>query len=281
MYQELFSRRYKLSETPSGLISSSAPDSARIGLWNILYDFFTFNKTIRKPNFTKLYERVTRTLKLQRSMEALLDEIHAFQQIEIIIKECKWEQFYDICQIAATVIKEDYNDGYHPFLALLDSLFKDEYLGYELKKGKIEKTLPDFISIQVQESRYLLKEPEFKGADQHFEKAIKALSIRPNPDVENCVKDAIAALESVARVITSKNTALLDNIIRDLAKKGVIPKPLNQVIEKLYAYRGNEPGISHGAVDIPKVTVNEAEFILATSAAAIIYLVSKRDKLAQ
>jgi hypothetical protein len=278
MYQELFSRRYKLTETPSGLMSDSVPDSARIGFWNILYDFFTFDRP-HPLTFTKLYERVTRALKLQRNMRALMHESIAFEHLEMIVKQSELKQYYDICQITAQIIEEKSSSKYESFVNLLDSLFKDEYLGYELREGRIEKTLPDFLSIQVQESRYLLKEPEFKGADQHFEKAIKALSIRSNPDVENCVKDAVAALESVARVITSNNTALLDKIIRDLTKKGVIPKPLNQVIEKIYAYRGNEPGVSHGAVDIPNVTVNEAEFILATSAASIIYLVSKRDMI--
>lgn len=57
--------------------------------------------------------------------------------------------------------------------------------------------------------------------------------------------------------------------------KGTIPKPLDQVFQKIYAYRGNEPGVAHGLVGDSKVTIEEAEFVLAVTGAAIIYLVKK------
>ena len=132
---------------------------------------------------------------------------------------------------------------------------------------------------RVKEARYLLKEQEFKGADEHFEKAVRALNVRPNPDVENCVKDAVAAIESVGRIIVNDEKALLPDIIKDMTKKGIIPKPLDQAIQKVYEYRGSEPGVAHGAVQASKVTVDEAEFVLAMSAAMIIYLVKKRSKV--
>jgi hypothetical protein len=46
----------------------------------------------------------------------------------------------------------------------------------------------------------------------------------------------------------------------------------------VYAYRGSEPGVAHGAVQASKVTVDEAEFVLGMAAAIIIYLVKKRSK---
>ncbi|HUU08429.1 MAG TPA: hypothetical protein VMW61_02790, partial [Dehalococcoidales bacterium] len=157
-----------------------------------------------------------------------------------------------------------------------NTLFREEQLGFELRDGKIEKVGSGFIDAKVKEARYLLKEPEFKGADEHFEKAIKALNTRPKPDVENCVKDAVAAIESVGRIIVGDEKALLDDIIKDMAEKGIIPKPLDQTIQKIYAYRGGQPGVAHGLVGASKVTVDEAEFVLAMSAAIIIYLVKKR-----
>ena len=63
-----------------------------------------------------------------------------------------------------------------------------------------------------------------------------------------------------------------------MAKKGTIPKPLDQAIQKVYAYRGSEPRVAHGAVQASKVTVDEAEFVLGMAAAIIIYLVKKRSK---
>ena len=151
-------------------------------------------------------------------------------------------------------------------------------LGFEMREGKVEKVGSGFIDVQIKEVRILLKEPEFKGADIQFEKAIKAINARPNPDVENCIKDAVGAIESVGRIIVGNEKALLDDIIKDMTRKGVIPKPLDQAIQKIYAYRGDQPGVAHGLVGISEVTIDEAEFVLAMSAATIIYLVKKRGK---
>lgn len=108
---------------------------------------------------------------------------------------------------------------------------------------------------------------------------MKALNVRPSPDVENCVKDAVAAIESVSKIIVSDEKASLDDIIKNAVKKGVIPQPLDQTITKLHAYRGNEPAIAHGGIEPSKVTIDEAEFVLDMSAAIIIYLVKKRSNL--
>jgi hypothetical protein len=191
---------------------------------------------------------------------------------------CDWWRFYDLCELIFQYLYSEYKPWGEKFSELLNSLFVDEQLGFEMKDGKVEKVGSGFIDAQVKKARYLLKEPEFKGADEHFEKAIKALNVRPNPDVENCVKDAVSAIESVGRIIVNDEKALLSDIIKDMVKKGAIPTPLDQAIQKVYAYRGNQPGVAHGAVGASKMTVDEAEFVLAMSAAMIIYLVKKGKK---
>jgi len=164
-------------------------------------------------------------------------------------------------------------------LSAVTQLFAEERLGFELRNGAIEKVGSGYIDAQIEEARYLLKEPEFKGADKHFEKAIKAVNVRPNPDVENCIKDAVSAIESVGRIIVNDDKAMLSDIIKIMVRKGVIPKLLGETMQKVYAYRGDEPGVAHGLVGDSKVTRDEAECVLAVSAAIIIYLVNKREKM--
>jgi hypothetical protein len=186
-------------------------------------------------------------------------------------------QIYDVCEVACASLKVE---GFRTkFYAEVNQLFTEEQLGFEFRNGLVEKIGVGFIDAQIKEARYLLKEPEFKGADEHFEKALKAVNIRPNPDVENCVKDAVSAIESVGRILVNDEKPLLSDIIRDMAKRGIIPKPLDEAIQKVYAYRGNQPGVAHGLVGDSKVTVDEAEFVLAMSAAIIIYLVNKYKKV--
>ena len=272
MYPELFSKRYKLSPTPEGLMYEDVPKSARVGLYYALEEFL---ERIDKPD---LYDKICVAFRIPR--ETRDHDLTYFAEseeipIEQLMMSCDWWRFYDLCELIFQYLYSEYKPWGGQFSESLNSLFLDEQLGFEIKNGKVEKVGSGFIDAKIKEARYLLKEPEFKGADKQFEKAIKHLNVRPNPDVENCVKDAVGAIESVGRVVIKNEKALLSNIVKELSQKGIIPKPLNLVFDKVYAYRGNEPGVSHGAVDISKVTLDEAEFILAISAAAIIYLVKK------
>ena len=175
-------------------------------------------------------------------------------------------------------IKQGAWKGFSKDYPQLESALKAD--GYRIVEGEIVTRFPSVVEANVQEVSLLLQQPEFKGADEQFKKALGHLNAG-KPDYENCVKDAIAAIESVARIIIGDDTLLLDAIIRDLASQKIVPKPLDQVFQKLYAYRGNEPGVAHGLVGESKVGVEEAEFVLAISAASIIYLVEKRDKISK
>jgi len=275
-YSELFSKRYNLRPTPQGLIQEDVPESARIGLLYLLEQFITpyFDdiSVIRGFYAAKRMARSSRDNILKKT------KAERIRTIEAWLTTSKWWDFLDICElISAAVMKIRRGE----FSRKLNSLFREENIGYEMQEGKIERIGTEFTDEQLKNARRLLKDQKFEGADEHFEKAIKALNTRPNTDVENCIKDAVSAIESVGRIIVKNDKALLSDIIKDMAKKGTIPKPLDQAIQKVYAYRGNEPGVAHGAVQASKVTVDEAEFVLAMSAAIIIYLVKKRSKLEQ
>jgi hypothetical protein len=47
------------------------------------------------------------------------------------------------------------------------------------------------------------------------------------------------------------------------------------MVDKLYAYRGDEQAVAHGATQEPKDLLAEAEFVLHVSAAVITYLAKK------
>lgn len=246
------------------------PERARIGLYHIVEQAFGGQHS----TYLDLYKAICVALRIPLSRR-IYEEYKASEAVEAQISTCNWWQFYDICEVMLK--KAEYSRG--ALSSQINTLFAEEHLGFEIRNGIVEKVGSGFIDARIKEARYLLKEPEFKGADYLFEKALKAINVRLDPDVENCVKDAVAAIESVGRIIANDGNALLSNIIKDMSKTGVIPKPLDEAIQKVYAYRGNEPGVSHGLVGDPRVTVDEAEFVLAMSAAIIVYLVKKREDM--
>jgi len=276
MSPELFSSRYNVRGTQEGLIYDNIPDTARTGF---LYIFDEEKYILRKYKIIKEY---CEAIRLERSVrDSLLRESEAnrIATIESWIENNSWWEFLDLCELIYLSFESAYPNAKERFPKKINSLFKEENIGYEMKEGKIERKGNEYTSHYITEARKLLKDEKYIGAQQHFEKALGYINVRPNPDVENCVKDAVAAIESVGRTITGNEKALLSDIIKDMVKKGVIPKPLDQVIQKLYAYRGDQPGVAHGAVGASKVTIDEAEFVLAASAATIVYLVKIRRKL--
>ena len=267
MFPDLFSKRYGLRPTPEGLMYEDVPERARVGLYHILRQFF-------EHKYLDLYNDLCIALRIPVNRNQA-NIFLAPEAIEKLIMDCQWWQFYDICEVLWQGL--EYNKREKNSLSEeINTLLREEHLGFELRDGKVEKIGSGFIDARVEEARYLLKEPEFKGADEHFEKALKALNTRPNPDVENCIKDAVSAIESVGRIIVNDDKALLSDIIKDMARNKIIPKPLDEAIQKVYAYRGDQPGVAHGLVGTSKVTIDDAEFVLAMSAAIIIYLVKKR-----
>jgi hypothetical protein len=279
-YSELFSKRYGLRPTPEGLMYEDVPERARVGLYHLVEQFFGGENQTR---YRDLYHEVCVALRIKRDR---LADRQAFDYpvstfIEKLIMECESYQFYDICEIMWANPYSEYSERKHQkeFTAQINTLFREEQLGFELRDGKVEKVGSGFIDAQIKEVRYLLKEPEFKSADELFEKAIKALNERPNPDMENCIKDAVATVESVGKIIRKDKNDRIDNIVKEAIQKEVIPRLLGDPIIKLYAYRGNEPAVAHGGIEPSKVTIDEAEFVLAMSASIIIYLVKKRSLL--
>lgn len=279
-YPELFSKRYSLRPTSEGPMYEGVSERSRVGLYHIVEQFFGGKY---QQSYRKLYHEICIALRIRR--DRLADKLVVDYSISTIIEKlimgCEWYQFYDVCEVLWENPLSESNKRQHQqeVTKQVNTLFREELLGFELREGKVEKVGHAFTDAKVKEVRYLLKEPEFKSADELFEKAIKAVNVRPNPDVENCVKDAVAAIESVSKILVSNAKASLEEIIGNAVKKGIIPKPLDQTITRLYAYRGNEPAIAHGGIEQSKVTIDEAEFVLGMSAVIIIYLVKKRGSI--
>ena len=70
----------------------------------------------------------------------------------------------------------------------------------------------------------------------------------------------------------------LPSAIRKATNAGLIPRPLDEPIIKLYAYRGNEPGVSHGQAAVPEVAREDAEFVFNLAGAIGSYLRQKLER---
>lgn len=263
-----FSLRYGLRPRPEGLLYDSVPESARVGLGHIMEDYEA------GIALTHLYQEATRALRLPRDAAACEYEDDALDELKDMVRTCEWWGFYDVCEILLGALRSSSGSS-DEFEADANRLFKEECLGWRLKDGLVERVGTEESERVLDEARHFLDDARFAGPEEQFAKAVRALSVRPEPDTANCVKDAVGALEGVARIVIGKRSALLSKIVAELERKRVIHPALAKCFVDLYGYRGDAEGAAHGAVTDAPVPLAEAELALNMSASLIIYLVNK------
>jgi abortive infection Abi-like protein len=109
----------------------------------------------------------------------------------------------------------------------------------------------------------------YKASQTSLRKAYDFLS-RENPDYPNAAKEAIAALESIARLITGAGT--LGKAVERMKQHGKIDTPTANVLEAIYVYRNRTPGVGHGGATPPSTEVAEARLIVNLCASASLFL---------
>jgi len=103
----------------------------------------------------------------------------------------------------------------------------------------------------------------------HYAKSQRYLNAA-DPDFENAAKEAVSCVESLVKTLTGE--ADYTRAIKKATDAGFIPRPIDELAIKLFAYRGNEPGVAHGSADAPDVTEDEAWLVFNLAAAFGAYL---------
>lgn len=114
-----------------------------------------------------------------------------------------------------------------------------------------------------------LQAPRYAASAEQLRKSYRFLNDE-SPDYPNSAKDAVGALESLARRITGAST--LGSAIGLLQDRGKIDVPAARILEAIYAYRNRTPGVGHGGITPPSTEVAEARLIVNLCASATLYL---------
>jgi len=115
----------------------------------------------------------------------------------------------------------------------------------------------------------LLTDGNLASARRHYGKAKRFLE-GAEPDYENSCKESVCTIESLVTALTGERD--LPAAIKKAARAELIPRPLGEMIIKIYAYRGNEAGVGHGQASAPTVRRAEAELLFDLAAALGRYL---------
>jgi hypothetical protein len=278
MTEGLFSEREGLAAEPETHADDYLPPWVREDVTNAIKDFVESNPPVAYAGldlYSLFRPYIWRVLQRQPPTSPAGGPWAMY--IPRTLAQCSWWQFYDIIeQISERIVRQWGLEHIPAFSQRVNTILARDGISWRLDhQGRVIRALNPQVARQIRETRILLATPRFQGPDEEFERALGLLNRRPDPDKENCVKDAVGAMEAVANIIAGTTGEQLNRLLgREPFTSGIHPA-IRQAIDKVYAYRGAAPGVGHGQVGPSVVGLAEAIWVLAMSASTILYLASK------
>jgi len=257
-----FSERTGARPRPQVRRPQNVPDSAKVRLGSLI-------DRLRNKILPGAYSLAPR---LYESVGKPSQGTGDMSQIRALLQALEWWEFYDVCEELVRLSGKP-----EQVAEEIDSVFRLEGLPYTITSGGIEWRLSQPAADAAQAARQLLQAKDLAGPSTQWEKAQGHLARRP-PDPENCIKDAVGALEGVARILAGKPADTLGHLIRPLAVQLRMHSALANAVSNLYGYRGDEQAIAHGATTALQDLIAEAELVLHWCAAAMVYLAKKSGR---
>lgn len=114
--------------------------------------------------------------------------------------------------------------------------------------------------------------PRYAAVRAAWSKALDLLDA-PQPDYSNAAKDAVGAVEQLARLVVGEPAATLGDAIKALRGSGRVEPPLLKGIEEIWGWASDTPSVRHGASAVQLDSV-KARYIVDQATAAIALLLS-------
>lgn len=283
-----FKQRFGFQETR--LIDSDFPESARVALAYLLQNLKEQN-ALSEWGADNVMDELLRTGRLLAADFAFKPNTPFLQQTLDLLRKMEWWQVYTLCervyryQIREAGFRAEDDDWVVSktkdemrvyFSDQINDILAEENIAYQFLEGEFQRQGRAQTQRAMQRIGRVLGQARLSTVRNHYNKARKFFDARPVADVENCVKEALCALEACLEVLSGKPAS------RDFARvvqqlKGnearQIPPPIAEGMIKLHGYRGSGQGVAHAALEGNRVTELDAELVLSLVASYISYLV--------
>jgi len=205
-------------------------------------------------------------LKIDEKPSNFIDDINI--KLKDKYKNFQWYEIYDFIEFISSLYhnKKINNE----FTEVVNKVLEEEMSGYRFVK---EYIVPIIDNIEIQEIEKVL-DSDYGGVKMHLSKSLELLSDRENPDYQNSIKESITAVESVAKMITGKDTDLAGCLkVMDLD----LNKQFKTAMTNMYGWTCKEDGIRHGHTgEKLKTSFEEAKYMLVTCSAFVNYMIAKK-----
>ena len=280
-----FSHRIGVTPQLTSIQVDSMTDELRNSLWNLLHDLYEG----RQEYWLGVAAHVAKYLR-----KVPVDDLpsHDFQcrdWMKKYIYGLPWYGVYDLIEFIVhnheTMTTERISHSRvsthrvktMQLVEAVNNILERELSGYRFIDG-ILAPVSNKTEVETIEAAITAAQASgLKGASMHIHSSIELLGKKPMPDYRNAIKEAISAVESVAKQIVGDDSATLDGALKELSDKSDVHGALRAAFSKLYGYTSDESGIRHAILEEPNVGFAEAKYMVVSCSAFVHYLIQKAE----
>ena len=191
-------------------------------------------------------------------------------KIEPVILNATYNEVLDTLEYCCRwFVNESKKDWLYKYF---NTFFEKEYVGYRFLEGFI---VPITDEVELKEIAEACNNP-YDGTRGHMRKAVQYLADRETKDYKNCIEESMHAVESICKIITGNEKAVLSDALKEMEKNKGIHPSLKLGFIKLYAYISDKGGIRHAdGLFESNVSFDEAKYFLVSCSAFVNYLIAE------
>lgn len=257
----------------------------RNSIWNLVYNLYQVDD---EKYWRDIAVFVARHYRKVPADEVPYDDYKCRDWMKKYFYTLEWFETYDILEFLVEnhlgmTVKTTYGgrDRYYHAVKpdyireVVNRILEAELSGFRFI-GNILTPISDKAEVvEIEEAMTRSTAQGLDGAREHLKASLKLLGKKPEPDYRNAIKEAISAVESVARQLSGSPKTGIEGALEKLSKSTEIHPALKTGFKNLYGYASNEDGIRHAILDQPKVGFVEAKYMIVSCSAFINYLIQK------
>ncbi len=273
----LFSQRKGLTPIKKLVQKDSVDDALRCGLWDALH-LFLWEKFVY-TNYPSIFRNSNLFFLFQSYWHGYfnrpLDNLPGhFDDAHKVVREyffaCAWNEVYDFIEFTAKSAPEELTEN---FIKFCNYVLERELSAYRLVNKQIVEITADEEIQSIEEA--MSNTSKLKGVQAHLKTALSLLADRKNPDFRNSIKESISAVEAISQILTGDEKTTLGAALKTFEEKAILHPALKKSLSSLYGYTSDAEGIRHAMLEEPKLTFNDAKFMLVSCTAFTNYLICK------
>ena len=271
-------------------IDQDFPNTARTGLLHVVHDLMDKRYLDGWAAVATELRRIAREAPGNYNSSGA-SVLRAQNDVAEFIEKVPWAKAFDFCErlhnhLAVEVGGVDFSDNYYAVkprsevqeyvAAELQRLFLEEGLAFEFSDGLVRRRGRKHTVEITTRADVVLEDARLVAARRHYGKALQFFRHPSQPDYENCVKEAVCAVEAAGKsLFPEAKASTLGDLLKwmSTSKDVSLPKALAQTFHGNYGFRSGGEGIGHGGSTGGHATRDVAEYVLSVSASQIIYLV--------